>query len=126
MTSETVLEPELEPEFRYSVIDTIKNQIPEPVVDTDYFKEDKFDCIVAFEIHVSGYENEDECDIESRAYEAIKNGGDLECLGVMMKERDGSVRLDLDGKPFNKEAWIKQKSDEMKIIRKEKTLTGFT
>ena len=122
MTSETVLEPK----FRYSVKDTIKNQVPEPVEDTDYFKEDKFDCIVAFEIHVSGYENEDESDIKSRAYEAIKNGGDLECLGVMMKERDGSVCLDMDGKPFNREAWIKQKSDEMKIIRKEKPITEFT
>ena len=122
MTSETVLEPE----FRYCVKDTINNQVPEPVEDTDYFKENKFDCIVAFEIHVSGYENEDESDIKSRAYEAIKNGGDLECLGVMMKERDGSVCLDMDGKPFNREAWIKQKSDEMKIIRKEKPITEFT
>ena len=115
----------LKPEFKFSVKEANK-QVPEPVEDTDYFKEDKFDCTVAFEIHVPGYEEEDEMDIKIRAYEAIKKYGDFECLGVMMKERDGSVCRDLDGKPFDREAWINKKTDEMKKIRKEKQLTRFT
>lgn len=115
----------LKHEYRFSVTKTNAQQVPEPVEDIDYFKEDKFDCTVAFEIHVPGYENEDENDIESRAYEAIKNGGDLECLGVMMKEKNGTVCLDMEGKPFDKEVWIKQKTDEPKIIRKEQPLSEF-
>ncbi len=112
------------PEFKYSVIDT-NEQIPEPVEGTDYYKEDKFDCTVAFEIHVTGFEDEDESNIKFRAYESIKADGDLECLGVMMKERDGSVCFDMDNKPFDREAWIKRKTDELKIIRKEKPLAEF-
>jgi len=114
----------LQPEFRLSAKEA-NIQVPEPIEDIDYFKEDKYDCIVAFEIHVLGYEDEDEIDIKSRAYEAIKNGGDLECLGVMMKEKNGTVCLDMDGKPFDREAWIKQKTDELQVIRLEKPLTEF-
>lgn len=118
-------QPPLKPEFKYSVKDTNDKQPPEPVEGTDYYKEDKFDCTVAFEIHVTGFEDEDELDIKSRAYESIKAGGDLECLGVMMKERDGSVCFDMDNKPFDREAWIKRKTDELKAIRKEKPLAEF-
>lgn len=115
---------EPEPEFRFSIKET-KLQVPEPVEGTDYFEEDKFDCIVAFEIHTIGYEEEDDTKIKIRAYEAIKEGGDLECLGVMTKEKVGTVSVDMGGKPFNRDAWIKQKTDDMKVIRKEKTITEF-
>lgn len=112
-------------EYKFSVRESQKQQVPEPVENIDYFKEDKFDCTVAFEIHVPGYEDEDEIDIQSRAYESIKNGGDLECLGVMMKEKNGTVCRDPDGKPFDREAWIKQKTNELRLIRTEKPLTEF-
>ena len=120
------MEPK-KPEFKFSVRETSgKQQVPEPVEDKDFYKEDKFDCTVAFEIHVSGYEGEDEINIQSRAYEAIKKGGDLECLGVMMKEKNGTVCRDIDGKLFDRESWINQKIDEMKIQRKEKPIAEFT
>lgn len=114
----------LNPEFRFSIKEA-NNQVPEPIEGIDYFTEDKFNCTVAFEINVPGHEDEDEIDIECRAYEAIKNGGDLECLGVMMKEKAGTVCRDPDGKPFDREVWINQKTDELKIIRTEKPLSEF-
>lgn len=112
-------------EFTYSVKGTKEVPPPEPVEGIDFFIEDKFDCIVAFEIHVPGNEDEDEIEIKTRAYEAIKAGGDLECLGVMMKEKDGMVMRDREGNPFDKEVWVKQKTDELKIPRNEKSLTEF-
>ena len=111
--------------YKFSVKKTIESQTPKPAEGTDYYRADKFDCTVAFEIHVPGFEDEAELDIKLRASEAIKADGDMECLGVMMKEKNGRVCLDMDGKPFDRDAWIKQKTDELKIIRKEKPLTEF-
>lgn len=112
-------------EFKFSVKGTKEIPLPEPVEDIDFFIEDKFDCTVAFEIHVPSYEDEDEIDIKTRAYEAIKAGGDLECLGVMMKDKNGTVMQDPEGNTFDKEAWVKQKTDELKISRKEKPLLEY-
>ena len=111
--------------YKYSVKKTNAQQVSEPVENEDYQEVDKFDCTVAFEIHIEGHEDEDELDIKLRASEAIKKDGDMECLGVMMKDRNGSICLDMDGKPFDRDAWIKQKTDELKIIRKETPLTEF-
>ena len=115
----------LKPEFKHSVKKTIESQTPVPIEGTDYYHADKFDCTVAFEIHVPGYEEEDEQDIKLRASEAIKAGGDLECLGVMMKDKDGTVCRDMEDKPFDRDAWVKLKTDEMKIRRKERPLTEY-
>jgi len=111
--------------LKYSAKNAI-NRVPAPQEGTDYYRADKFDCTVAFEIHVPGYENEDENDIECRAYEYIKaSKGDLESLGVMMKEHKGSVCLDMDDKPFNKDKWTEQKAIELKTDRNEQPLTQF-
>ena len=111
--------------YKYSVKDALKNKSLVPEEDTDYFLSKQYDCAVVFEIHVRGSEDEDDLDIECRAYDAISKKGDFECLGVMAKELQGTRKVDMDNKPFNEDKWRQEQIKEHMLKRLEIPLTGF-
>ena len=111
--------------YKYSVKDAVKSRSLIPKEDTDYFICKQFDCAVVFEIHVTGSEDEDDIDIECRAHDAATTRGDLECLGVMAKEPQGTLKVDIDNKPFDEDKWKLEQVKELRLNRQEIPLTGF-
>ena len=111
--------------FKYSVKDAIKSRSLIPEEDTDYFICKQFDCAVVFEIHVTGSEDEEDIDIQCRAYDEVTKSGNLECLGVMAKEPQGTLKVDIDNNPFDEEKWKLEQVKEIQSKRREIPLTGF-
>lgn len=112
-------------EFKHSAKENRNIDLPEPEEGVDFYQCDIFDCTVAFEIHIKGFEHESDDEIECRAYDIINTNADLECLGVMMKDKIGLTRLTMADEPFDEDVWKQNKKTVLSVKRKERTLDNF-